>query len=105
MRAVSISRWHRRAGWLTVALLVVVTPALAWACPACFAGKNEENRIAFIITTSFMTFVPVLMLGSLAWWVKKRLTAQPLAVPPVTEKSDLALVGPAAAAQGTTTQE
>ena len=59
---------------LIVGLLVLV-PRLATACSVCSAGRDEENRIAFIITTAFMTLLPLLLIGGLAFWLWGRFRA------------------------------
>ena len=54
-----------------VLALLVYAPAV-WACPVCFSAKNEENRIAFIITTAFLTFLPLGLFGGGVWWLHRR---------------------------------
>lgn len=51
--------------------LLTYGPAL-WACPVCFAAKNEENRTAFIVTTGFLTFLPLSLVGGGVWWLRRR---------------------------------
>ena len=53
----------------------VLVPRLATACSVCSAGRDEENRIAFIITTAFMTLLPLLLIGGLAFWLWGRFRA------------------------------
>ncbi len=48
------------ATWLSEAAL---------ACPVCFQS-TEENRLAFIGTTAFMTFFPLFMLAGLGYWFR-----------------------------------
>ena len=55
--------------------LLVRVPRLATACAVCSAGRDEENRIAFIITTAFMTLLPLLLIGGLAFWLWGRFRA------------------------------
>ena len=43
--------------------------AAAQACPVCFQSKNDDNRIAFIVTTAFLTVLPLLLIGGLVWWL------------------------------------
>jgi hypothetical protein len=45
--------------------------ALAHACPSC-ASPLEENRQAFVDTTIFLTVVPLLMIGGLIWWIRRK---------------------------------
>ena len=65
-----------------VALLVTLSPGVAAACAVCFSGRTEDSRIAFEITTAFLTFLPLLMIGSLAWWLRRRARALALATSP-----------------------
>ena len=44
---------------------------LAYACPSC-ASPLEENRQAFVDTTIFLTLAPLLMLGGLIWWIRRK---------------------------------
>ena len=46
--------------------------SVAWACPVCFSAKNDENRIAFIVTTAFLTFLPLSLIGGGVWWLRRR---------------------------------
>ncbi len=55
--------------------LLVVTPRLAAACSVCNAGRDEQSRIAFIITTAFMSLLPLLLIGGLAFWLWGRFRA------------------------------
>lgn len=56
---------------VVVALLALASTAVA--CPVCFAPKNEENRVAFISMTVFLTLLPLGLIGLGVWWYKKRL--------------------------------
>ena len=49
----------------------------AWACPVCFSAKNKENQIAYLATTGFLTFLPLLFAGGVMLWIRRR--AQQLA--------------------------
>lgn len=66
--------WSRFAAPLIVGLLVVA-PRLAAACSVCSAGRDEESRIAFIITTAFMSLLPLLLIGGLVFWLRGRFRA------------------------------
>ena len=55
--------------------LLVVAPRLAAACSVCSAGRDEENRIAFIVTTAFMSLLPLLLIGGLVFWLRGRFQA------------------------------
>lgn len=58
------------AAFLTTWLL----PGLAAACTVCMGGQEEESRKAFVGTTAFLTFFPLLMLGvAVTWFVRRAL--------------------------------
>ena len=61
----------RATRWLAAAsaLAVVWSPRIGWACSVCTAGRDEANRVAFIATTAFLTFLPLLMIGGVVWWL------------------------------------
>ena len=54
-----------------MALLCLFTPTLGFACSVCF-DPNDEARIAFILTTGLLTFVPLIVMWLLFRWLKKR---------------------------------
>ncbi len=60
---------------LTVSFLAIAAflsfPDIAHACPVCF-DANGEVRLAFIVTTGFLTFLPLLMVAAVFFWAKKK---------------------------------
>ena len=58
------------AAVFTVALLVA--PRIANACAVCFSGRADETRVAFLATTGFLSALPLLLIGSLVWWLRRR---------------------------------
>jgi hypothetical protein len=50
-------------------------PAWALACPVCFSAKDEANRVAFFVSTMFMTALPLVLLGAFIAWVARRARA------------------------------
>jgi hypothetical protein len=70
--------WKRKhvdlkSGWLSaVALLVVWSPRISQACSVCGVGREDENRLAFILTTVFLTFLPLSMIGGIVWYLRRR---------------------------------
>jgi hypothetical protein len=52
-------------------LLLVALPDVAHACPVCF-DPRDENRVAFLATTVFMSLFPLGMVGGLGLWLRKR---------------------------------
>ena len=62
--------------FLTVLVLALaLAPGVAEACAVCAPTDEEEVRTAFIVSTAFMTFFPLLVLGSVAWWIRGRYKA------------------------------
>lgn len=57
------------------ALLVwslLALPSIAQACAVCFSGRSDEQREAFVNTTIFMTFLPLILLGfGIGWFVRR----------------------------------
>lgn len=52
--------------------LYLAIPVPAEACAVCFSA-TENNRGAFIGTTVFLTLLPLMMIGSVALYVRRRL--------------------------------
>jgi ABC-type spermidine/putrescine transport system permease subunit II len=50
----------------------LLAPRLAAACAVCFTGRADETRIAFLVTTGLLSALPILMIGSLVWWLRRR---------------------------------
>lgn len=73
-----MSRLRGRASLKLASVTVVLlglAPGLAQACAVCSAGRNEENQLAFIITTAFMSVLPLLLIGGLIFWLRGRFRA------------------------------
>ena len=62
----------KRSLVVVVATAMLLVPHLAAACAVCFTGRADETRIAFIVTTGLLTALPVLLIGSLIWWLRRR---------------------------------
>ncbi len=52
--------------------LLVLAPRIALACPVCMAGRDDETRAAFILTTLFLTVLPLALIGGFVWWLTRR---------------------------------
>ena len=62
----------RRLAIVALALAwLLVLPELAHACPVCF-DSSDENRQAFLVTTAFLTLLPLGMVGGAGLWLRKR---------------------------------
>ena len=55
-----------------VVLIVCLLPEVAHACPVCGQAK-EESQLAFIVTTAFMTLLPLTLIGSLGYYLWRRM--------------------------------
>ncbi len=64
---------------LTAAMLLVHD--VAWACPVCF-DPNEQSRGVFLLTTAVMTFVPLILIGGVVYWLWRRSEALDQLDPP-----------------------
>lgn len=52
-------------------LLLAVLPDSVAACPVCF-DSSEENRLAFLATTAFLSFLPLGMVAGAGLWIRKK---------------------------------
>ena len=57
---------------LLVLGILVVVPRWAEACSVCSAGREDETRTAFIVTTAGMTALPFVLVGGMVWYVRRR---------------------------------
>ena len=57
---------------LMISTVILLAPQLATACAVCFTGRADETRVAFIVTTGFLTALPILLVGTLVWWLCRR---------------------------------
>ena len=58
----AIRRKARRAALVT--MLWLAHPGTATACSVCMSGREDENQLAFILTTVFLTVLPLGLIGS-----------------------------------------
>jgi hypothetical protein len=57
---------------LGLVLMLSTLSGSAAACPVCFSAKNEQNRIAFIATTVFLSLLPLALIGGGVVWLRRR---------------------------------
>lgn len=55
--------------------LTVLSPAVAWSCPVCFAGSSERVLSSYVLTAGLMTSLPLLIAGAFALWLHRRFKA------------------------------
>lgn len=63
----------RRRRILATLLAAVLTalPAIALACPSCGVG-NGRNKMAFFVTTVFLTLLPLSLIGAGLFWLARK---------------------------------
>jgi len=62
-----VSRAPRLAA-AAVAAAITLLPALATACAVCGAGAKERSNVAFLISTIFLSLLPLAaIVGGLLW--------------------------------------
>lgn len=54
------------------ALVVACTPAVAAACSVCMSGREDENQLAFRLTTALLTFLPLGLIGGIVLYLRSR---------------------------------
>ena len=55
--------------------LLVLAPRIALACPVCMGGRDDATRTAFLLTTAFLTVLPLALIGGVVWWLTRRARA------------------------------
>jgi len=77
LRIPRAAAWARRTAAVLAGVAVTwLLPALAVACTVCMGGQEEASRKAFVGTTAFLTFFPLLMLGLVVGWFVRRTLAR-----------------------------
>lgn len=56
---------------LVAAFLLVAFPEAVAACPVCF-DSSDENRMAFLATTAFLSLLPLGMVAGAGLYIRKR---------------------------------
>jgi len=51
----------------------VQLPVVAQACSVCSAGRDEENAAAFLLSTIFMSLLPLIAIGTLVYVLWRRI--------------------------------
>ena len=59
--------------WGLVLSLLNWAPKISEACSVCTTGRDDENRMAFLLTTVFLSLLPLAMIGGFAWWIWRRI--------------------------------
>ena len=58
-----------------VGVLAFLAPRAALACAVCSAGRDDESNTAFLISTIFLSLLPLAGLGTLVFVIWRRLRA------------------------------
>lgn len=74
-----------RLSAIWVAFGICALPSLARACPVCFASQNDENRIAYVVSSVGLTLLPFAVLGGILFWVWRRAKAADVPAPVAPE--------------------
>ena len=53
--------------------IILNAPSIAEACSVCTAGRDEENQTAFLLSTLFMSLLPLAALGTLVFVLWRRI--------------------------------
>jgi hypothetical protein len=56
---------------VAAAFAMIASPDVASACAVCFDGPGE-SRQAFLITTAFLTLLPLGMVAGVGAWLRSR---------------------------------
>ena len=85
-RAATNAKAHTASRLLAAAFAaaIVYSPSLAQACSVCTAGRDEENQLAFLLSTIGMSLMPLIAIGTLVfvlWRRIKKLEAASSGVP------------------------
>jgi hypothetical protein len=62
-----------------------LAPEAARACAVCLSSTQDDTRLAFILSTGFMTFLPLGIVGGCVWWLRRRARALAAAESPQPE--------------------
>ena len=57
---------------LALAVLLLASPEPAQACSVCSAAEEDSVRAAFLVTTVFLSVLPLMLVGGFAWWLRRR---------------------------------
>ena len=77
-QALEQSGWRRvRAGAApALVLALLLAPRASEACSKCLSGRSEATKLAYILTTVFLSVLPLLAIGGGVWWLARRARAQ-----------------------------
>jgi hypothetical protein len=65
-------RTLRRAAAPLLVFVLLYAPSVSHACSQCLATRTRANQLAFIWTTVFLSVAPLLVVGGIALWLRKK---------------------------------
>jgi hypothetical protein len=54
------------------AAVILAAPRIALACAVCTAGREDESNAAFLVSTIFLSLLPLIALGTLVYVLWRR---------------------------------
>ena len=54
------------------AAAILATPRMALACAVCTAGRDDESNAAFLVSTIFLSLLPLVALGTFVYVLWRR---------------------------------
>jgi hypothetical protein len=59
--------------WIAAfAVLLAWAPRAGRACSVCSPGTEDANRLAFLLTTALLSFLPLIMVAAFVYWLRRR---------------------------------
>ena len=52
--------------------VMLTAPSVSQACAVCTAGRDDENALAFLLSTIFMSAMPLVALGTVLFVIWRR---------------------------------
>ena len=68
----NLDRWARGAVTTGLVLVLLWAPSISYACSQCLATRTRANQLAFIWTTVFLSVTPLLVIGGILLWLRKK---------------------------------
>ena len=56
-----------------IVAVLLLAPGVSRACAVCTAGRDEGNAFAFLMTTIFMSLMPLIAIGTLVYVLWRRI--------------------------------
>lgn len=80
-----------------LALALLLAPRISEACSKCLSGRSEATKLAYVLTTVFLSVLPPLAVAGVVWWLVRRARAlereQALGSAPVPARARISVRG------------